>query len=66
MLLALTILVLLIILAVELPGLIKSRQYRELQVFFVLFLLSAYLTLAQLYQWPIPNPLANLYPLLAH
>jgi hypothetical protein len=64
MLLILAILALSVILLIELPGLIKNRLYREIWVFSLLFLIGAYMACAQLYQWPLPNPLADLYPLL--
>jgi peptidoglycan/LPS O-acetylase OafA/YrhL len=64
MLLILAILALSVILLIELPGLIKNRLYREIWVFSLLFLIGAYMAFAQLYQWPLPNPLADLYPLL--
>jgi hypothetical protein len=64
MVLILLILALSVILLIELPGLIKNQLYREIWVFSFLFLIGTYLACAQLYQWPLPNPLAELYPLL--
>ena len=64
MLLLLTILALVLIALIELPGLIKNRLYRETWVFSILFLTGAYQAFALLYQWPLPNPLSDLYPLL--
>jgi len=64
MLLALALLVFALILGMELPGLLKIRLYKEARVFVILFLLGVYLVLAQLYQWPMPNPLSDLYSIL--
>ncbi|HOB12220.1 MAG TPA: hypothetical protein PLM20_04320 [Syntrophomonadaceae bacterium] len=64
MLLALALITFVLVVCIELPGLLKNRLYKEIQVFGILFLLGMYLTLAQLYQWPIPNPLQDLYPRL--
>lgn len=64
MLLILIILALAVVVLIELPGLIKNRLYREIGVFSLLFLIGTYLACAQLYQLPLPNPLAYLYPLL--
>jgi hypothetical protein len=64
MLLILAFLAFILVGSIELPGLIKNRLYRELSVFTVLFLLGVYMTLAQLYGWPLIDPLADLYPRL--
>ena len=64
MVLILAILAFTVVVLIELPGLIKNRLYREIWVFSFLFLIGVYLTFAQLYQWPLPNPLPNLYLLL--
>lgn len=64
MLLILLILALTVIVLLELPGLIKNQLYREIWVFSFLFLIGTYLACAQLYQLPLPNPLAYLYQLL--
>lgn len=64
MLLALALIAFALVLFIELPGLLKNRLYKEIQVFGILFMLGMYLTLAQLYHWPIPNPLQDLYPRL--
>lgn len=64
MLLALSILIYALIILIELPGLLKNRLYREVKVFVVLFLAGVFLSLAQFYHWPLPNPLQDLYPML--
>lgn len=64
MLLILAILAFVLIGSMELPGLIKHRLYREISVFFVLLFLGVYMTLAQLYGWPLIDPLVDLYPRL--
>ena len=54
-----------LILAFELPDLIKKRWYKEIIVFSVLFLISVYMGMVQFYHWPFYNPLDTLLPILA-
>lgn len=61
MMLVLALIAFALIVCLELPGLIQNRLYKEAKVFGILFLLGVYLALTQLYQWPIPNPLPDLY-----
>lgn len=51
-----------IILVLEVPGLVKNRKRKDQLAFSVLFLLSVYLGLAQLYGWPIYNPFSPWIP----
>lgn len=60
MLFLLTITAYIIILGIELPGLIKKRWYKEMAVFGLLFLFAVFLSLAQLYQWPVFNPFISI------
>lgn len=64
MLLALVLSAFVLILLIELPGLIRTGQHREIAVFTVVYLVGIYLTLSQLYNWPLYNPLPGLYLLL--
>ncbi|MDD4801354.1 MAG: hypothetical protein PHF24_00230 [Syntrophomonas sp.] len=52
-----------LILASELPMLIKKRWYREIAVFTVIFLISVYMGMVQFYNWPFYNPLDYLLPI---
>ncbi len=54
-----------LILASELPNLIKKRWYKEIMVFSILFLISVYMGMVQFYHWPFYNPLDTLLPILA-
>lgn len=53
-----------LILYLELPQLLKDRQYREILIFAGLFIIGTYMTLARLYQWPIPNPFPGIYQII--
>lgn len=44
-----------VIVAMELPRLIKQKIYREIVIFFVLIALGITLSLGQVLQLPIPN-----------
>lgn len=44
-----------VIVAIELPRLIKQKTYREIVIFFVLIVLGITLSLGQVLQLPIPN-----------
>lgn len=54
-----------IILLLELPALIKKRWYKEIVVLGVLFFISIYMGMVQLYQWPIYNPFKAILPYIA-
>ncbi len=45
-----------LILAIELPSLIKKRLYRELGTFSVYFVIGLYMSLAFYYGWPLAGP----------
>ncbi len=44
-----------VIVAIELPRLIKQKIYRKIVIFFVLIILGITLSLGQVLQLPIPN-----------
>ncbi|QNB47882.1 hypothetical protein BR63_17425 [Thermanaerosceptrum fracticalcis] len=44
-----------VIVAIELPRLIKQKIYREIVIFFVLIAIGITLSLGQVLQLPIPN-----------
>lgn len=54
-----------LILASELPGLIRNHWYKEIVVFSVFFLISVYMGMVQFYHWPFYNPLDTILPILA-
>lgn len=45
-----------LIIGLEVPTLLRNKMYRELVVFTVVFALGIYLSLAQYYDWYLPNP----------
>lgn len=45
-----------LILYMEVPALIKKRQYKDLSVFMVLFGVGLYISLAFNYGWPLKEP----------
>ena len=45
------------ILIIEVPGLLKSKQKKELAAFFILFFIGTALSMAKALHFPIPNPL---------
>jgi hypothetical protein len=51
---------------VEVPSLVKNRMYKELGVFGLVFIIGVYMTLAQLYEWPLPNPFGPWIQMLAY
>lgn len=53
-----------LMLAIELPALIKNRWYREMAVFGVLFLCGLYMGMVQFFHWPFFNPWDYLLPRL--
>ncbi|NLW90275.1 MAG: hypothetical protein GXY34_01550 [Syntrophomonadaceae bacterium] len=46
----------LLVLLMEAPALIKKRQYKDLSVFFALFAIGLYASLAFYYGWPLQEP----------
>lgn len=46
----------LLIIIVEVPGLLRKRQYKELTAFMVVFLIGLYMGLAFFLQWPLIAP----------
>ncbi len=57
------LIVYLLVLAIELPSLIRNRWYKEMVVFTVLFLCGFYMGMVQFYHWPFYNPWDYLLPL---
>ncbi len=53
------------IIFLEVPSLVKNHLHKEIVVFGVLFIMGAYMTLAQLYEWPLPNPFGPWIHMLA-
>lgn len=53
----LLLLIYLLIIAWEVPGLLREKMYRELVFFSVILVLGIYLSLSQFYGWPLINPL---------
>lgn len=60
LLILLLVLIYLAIIVMEIPAMLIKGWHRELLVFTVLFLGGVYLSLAQLYDWPLYNPLESL------
>lgn len=56
----------LVIIALEVPVLLREHRRRELLVFTLLFLPGVYLSLAQYFGWYLPNPLAGVIALTSH
>jgi hypothetical protein len=52
----LLILLYILVIALEVPALLKKRMFKELAVFSVFLILAVYLSMAQLYNWYLPNP----------
>lgn len=50
------ILVFAVIIALQVPGLVKGRLWKELTVFFILLSLGMIYSVGQIYNWPLPNP----------
>lgn len=50
------IIIYLLILLIEIPGLIVQKQYKEIIVFMGFFAISLYMGLAFFYQWPLTGP----------
>lgn len=46
----------LLIIILEVPGLLRKHQYRELTAFMVVFVIALYMGLAFLWQWPLRAP----------
>ncbi len=58
--LLLLIAIYIIILAMELPALLKNGWRREVLVFSLVFVVGVYLSLAQYFHWPLVNPLQSI------
>lgn len=56
----LLIIVYLLILLIEIPGLIVKNQHKELLVFMIFFSISLYMGLAFFYRWPLSGPFESL------
>jgi hypothetical protein len=56
MLIFLLIILFLVIILIEIPGLIRQKMWRELIAFAVILLLGFGLSLGQLIGMPLPNP----------
>ncbi|MDD3271943.1 MAG: hypothetical protein WC109_04830 [Syntrophomonadaceae bacterium] len=54
--LAILILIFIVIVALEVPALVRQRYYRGLLVFAGFYIVGVYLGLAQYYGWVIYNP----------
>lgn len=62
--LAILILLFILILVLEVPALLRSKEYKSVVVFFFFYILGVYMGLAQFYGWPIYNPLTSLIPIV--
>ncbi len=49
-----------IIIAIEVPRLVKNKMWRELTAFFVLLTIGFIYSAGQIYDWPLPNPTAKM------
>jgi uncharacterized membrane protein len=49
-----------LIIIIEVPGLLKKQQYKELTAFMVLFVIALYMGLAFFFQWPLSAPFETL------
>lgn len=56
----LLIIIYLLILLMEIPGLMVKKQHKELLVFMVFFSISLYMGLAFFYRWPLSGPFESL------
>ncbi|MDD2619908.1 MAG: hypothetical protein PHC92_04465 [Syntrophomonadaceae bacterium] len=50
------VLIYVLIIATEVPSLVKSRMYPELAAFVVVFMIGLYISLAFFYEWPLREP----------
>lgn len=50
------ILVFAVIVAIEAPGMVKNRLWKELAVFCLLLSVGIIYSVGQIYDWPLPNP----------
>lgn len=55
----------LLVLFLEAPALIKKREYKDLSVFIVFFVIGLYISLAFNYGWPLKEPFNALIPYVA-
>lgn len=62
--LAILIFIFILILALELPTLLRQGHYRALVVFSFFYLAGVYLGLAQFYGWNVYNPFETLLTML--
>ncbi|MFZ5967329.1 MAG: hypothetical protein ACOYVK_09165 [Bacillota bacterium] len=45
-----------VLIALEVPGLVKKRMWRELGVYFLLMAIGIFYSFGQVFDWPLPNP----------
>ena len=50
------ILLSIVIVVIETPGLVKKHLWKELVVFFILLSLGMIYSVGQIYDWSLPNP----------
>jgi hypothetical protein len=50
------IVIYLLIMAIEVPGLLGKRQYKELTAFMIVFVIGLYMGLAFFLHWPLSAP----------
>lgn len=50
------ILLSIVIVCLETPGLVKKRLWKELGVFFIILSLGIIYSVGQIYDWSLPNP----------
>lgn len=59
------LLIFILILAIELPELVRKRLYKEILVFMGFYVFGVYLSVAFFYNWPLYNPFeafAHIFP----
>jgi hypothetical protein len=54
-----------VIVVLEMPAIIKNHMYREMWTFMAFFVVGLYMSLAQLYGWPLYNPFSPFIAMLA-
>lgn len=62
--LAILIFIFIVVLALELPTLLRQRRYHALAVFLFFYLVGVYLALAQFYGCNVYNPIETLLTML--
>ncbi|MDF2636130.1 MAG: hypothetical protein K0R78_3004 [Pelosinus sp.] len=45
-----------LLLALEVPDLVRNKMWRELGVYFLLMAISIYYSFGQVFDWTLPNP----------